>query len=193
MESSAEWARLVYNNNFAPGVVKVYTEEPNALVAEVARSRQPGTALDVAMGQRNAIFLAQQKWQVTKFDVSEQGLAVAAETAKRLGLSLNLVRSTNEDFDWGTDRWDLIVITYSPHEGPIERALKPGGVVVMELFLWEPNDSKGGTKPPNLVGPNDLLKLFPSLRVLKYEDTTAKSDWGGVQTRIVRFIAEKPR
>ena len=193
MESSAEWARLVYNNNFAPGVVKVYTEASNALVAEVARSRQPGTALDVAMGQRNAIFLAQQKWQVTKFDVSEQGLAVAAETAKRLGLSLNLVRSTNEEFDWGIDRWDLIVITYSPHAGPIERALKPGGVLVMELFLWDPNERKAETKPPNLVGPNDLLKMFPSLRVLKYEDMTAKSDWGGVQTRMVRFVAEKPR
>jgi 2-polyprenyl-3-methyl-5-hydroxy-6-metoxy-1,4-benzoquinol methylase len=189
MDGSAEWARLVYNNNFAPGVVKVYTEEPNPLVAEVARSRQPGTALDVAMGQgRNAIFLAQQGWQVTGFDVSDQGLAVAAETAKRLGLSLNLVRSANQDFDWGTNRWDMIVITYSPHVGPIERALKPGGVLVMETFL-----SEAVPKPPTSIGPNDALQMFPSLRVLKYEDTTAKSDWGGTQQRIVRLVAEKPQ
>lgn len=190
---TAEWSRLVYNNNYAPGVVKVYTEAPNAFVAEVARSRTPGTALDVAMGQgRNAIFLAQQGWQVTGFDVSDQGLAIAAQGAKRFGVSLDLVRASNAEFDWGTDRWDMIVITYSPYEGPIERALKRGGVLVIETFLWDPEEPGTAPKPPTSIGPNELLTLFPSLRVLRYEDITATSDWGGRQTRIVRLLAQKP-
>ena len=125
---------------------------------------------------------------MTGFDVSEQGLAIATEKAKRLGLSLNLVRSANHEFDWGTDRWDMIVITYSPHVGPIERALKPGGVLVMETFL-----SEAVPKPPTSIGPNDALTMFPSLRVLRYEDTMAKADWGGTQQRIVRLVAEKPQ
>jgi hypothetical protein len=47
---------------------------PNAFLVQMAEPRQPGTALDVGMGQgRNSLWLARQAWQVTGFDPATQG------------------------------------------------------------------------------------------------------------------------
>jgi hypothetical protein len=49
-----------------------FNTRPNAFLVETAKSRKPGTALDVGMGQgRNSIWLAQQGWDVTGFDPAE--------------------------------------------------------------------------------------------------------------------------
>ena len=51
--------------------VKVLNEAPNALLVEIVKGRTPGTALDADMGEgRNAIYLAQQGWQVTGVDIA---------------------------------------------------------------------------------------------------------------------------
>jgi hypothetical protein len=39
---------------------------------------------------------------------------------------------------------------------------------------------------------NELLKLFGGLRVVRYEDTHAVSDFGLSDTRVVRLAAVKP-
>ena len=46
-----------------------FNTAPNDFLVEIAKTRKPGRALDVGMGQgRNAIYLAQQGWTVTGFD-----------------------------------------------------------------------------------------------------------------------------
>ncbi|MGH9308012.1 MAG: hypothetical protein ACRD1U_01470 [Vicinamibacterales bacterium] len=39
---------------------------------------------------------------------------------------------------------------------------------------------------------NELLQLFPPLRVVRYEDTNAVADFGLAETRVVRLAAVKP-
>jgi hypothetical protein len=39
---------------------------------------------------------------------------------------------------------------------------------------------------------NELVKLFEGLRVVRYEDTNAKGDFGLEDTRVVRLAAVKP-
>ena len=39
---------------------------------------------------------------------------------------------------------------------------------------------------------NELLQLFSSLRVVRYEDVDAVSDFGKLETRVVRLAAVKP-
>jgi hypothetical protein len=39
---------------------------------------------------------------------------------------------------------------------------------------------------------NELLQLFPGLRVIRYEDTNAVGDFGLDDTRVVRLAAVKP-
>src|SRR5437867_1731101 len=114
----------------------VFNTNPNAFLVEMVKGRKPGTALDVGMGQgRNAIWLAQQGWDVTGFDPADKAVALAVENARKVGVRLKTEIKGREDFDFGERRWDLILLSYAGgREMPdvIQRALKPGGILVIE-------------------------------------------------------------
>jgi 2-polyprenyl-3-methyl-5-hydroxy-6-metoxy-1,4-benzoquinol methylase len=49
-----------------------FNHQPSRLLVDAIQGRTPGRALDLGMGEgRNAIFLAQQGWQVTGVDLSD--------------------------------------------------------------------------------------------------------------------------
>jgi SAM-dependent methyltransferase len=184
-----------YNSIYRGEAGQVFSRMPNQLLVEAVRGRTPGTALDVGMGQgRNALFLAQEGWAVTGFDPADEGVRQALAEAGHRKLQLRAEVNTFEKFDFGVDRWDLIVLTYEPTKAiapRVERALKQGGLVVVE-------DRHLDTRrvwPAGTFGNNELLSLFPRLRVLRYEDVWARSDWSAQQLheRLVRLVAEKPR
>ena len=171
-----------------------FNTDPNAFLVEMVKGRRPGTALDVGMGQgRNAIYLAQQGWDVTGFDPAEKAVAEAQATAARLGVKLQTVVQGSEDFPFGENKWDLVVLSYVTFRDDVQRivrALKPGGIVVVEGFhrdVTRTSSVGGGV----VFDSNELVKLFSSLRVLRYEDADAKLDFGAGQGRVVRLCAMK--
>jgi SAM-dependent methyltransferase len=173
----------------------VFNTKPNEFLVEMAKSRKPGTALDVGMGQgRNAIWLAQQGWDVTGFDVAEQAVALAQQTAAKLGVRFHAEVKDMEQFDFGEKRWDLILLSYvSPRRIAeiVQRALKPGGVLIVESF------HRDATKGHSLGGgvvfdTGDLPKLYPQLRVVRYEEPIAPADFGNDKMRVVRYCGERP-
>jgi 2-polyprenyl-3-methyl-5-hydroxy-6-metoxy-1,4-benzoquinol methylase len=190
-EASALTADRVYRWKKLP-----YNTEPNAFLIEMTQDIKPGTALDVAMGQgRNSIYLAKKGWDVTGFDVSDEGLALARKGADQAGVKINAVHQGWEEFDFGKNKWDLIVLTYAwvPIGDPvfIKRlcsSLRPGGLIVFE-------DAEGDVPDgiPAAVRPNEALRVFQNeLRILRYEDVEAASDWSNrKKTQIARLLAKK--
>jgi SAM-dependent methyltransferase len=184
-----------YNSTYRGESSGVFLREPNGFLVEMTRARKAGTALDVGMGQgRNAIYLARQGWDVTGIDAADEGVKLARLEAARLGVKLNAVVTRFEDFDFGANRWDLIVMAYVPIRAiaaKIERALKPGGALLIEdrhddsLRIWPAGQTFGN---------NELLSIAPALRILRYEDVVARPDWSvkKLDQRIVRLFAEKP-
>jgi len=171
-----------------------FNTEPNAYLVRMLDGRTPGKALDVGMGQgRNAIWLARQGWDVTGFDPADQAVALARELAARAGVEIATATVGSEEFDWGTDRWDLIVLSYvSSREwvDTIHRALRPGGLVVLEAFHEDATrDASIGRGV--VFATNELLERFSAFRILDYEDTPATSDFGMRETRVVRLLATK--
>lgn len=168
-----------------------FRTEPNRLLAEAVTKVTPGKALDVGMGQgRNAIFLAREGWDVTGFDVAEVGLQKAREQAAALGVRIGAVHASDDEFDFGLERWDLIVIVYALEKRSVHRvrdALKPGGLVVVEAGHRETSGA------PFEYDTNELLDIFRGFRILKYEDTAGTYDWGPETIRLVRLVAQKPR
>jgi 2-polyprenyl-3-methyl-5-hydroxy-6-metoxy-1,4-benzoquinol methylase len=66
----------------------IFSQQPTALLKYAIRDRPPGKALDIGMGQgRNAIFLAQQGWDVTGFDPSLVGVRQAQATATQIEIA----------------------------------------------------------------------------------------------------------
>jgi protein-L-isoaspartate O-methyltransferase len=172
-----------------------FNTNPNAFLVQMVQGRPAGAALDVGMGQgRNAIYLAQQGWTVTGFDPADRAVALAQETAKKAGVTIATFTQGDDEFEWGENRWDLIVLSYvavRPNVERIVRALKPGGLVVIEGF------HRDATKTRSIGGAvvfdsSELLRLFAGLRVRTYEDVSARADFGGEVTPLVRLCAEKP-
>ena len=166
----------------------------NGFLVEMTSGRKPGKALDVAMGEgRNALWLAQRGWDVTGFDPADQAVAAARTRARQLGLAIHTEITTMEQFDFGENRWDLIVLSYagcSQIARQVERALRPGGILVEEAFHTDALKTMriGGS----LCKPGELPNAFQGLRVVRYEEPVAKPDFAPRPARVVRFAAEKP-
>jgi SAM-dependent methyltransferase len=161
-------------------------------MVDMVKGRQPGRALEIGMGQgRNSVYLAKQGWSMTGFDIGEVGMAKAREAAAQAGVKITTIKASMDDFDYGTNEWDLIVATYegAGWREKAVRALKAGGIVIVEGFLRAP-----GTPPGASFGPNELLKFFTdlNLRILRYEDADGKPDYGTQAGRVVRICAQKP-
>ena len=173
----------------------LFNVKPNEFLVEMAKGRKPGTALDVGMGQgRNAIWLAQQGWDVTGFDPAEKAVTLAQETAKKLGVRLKTEVTTMEAFSFGEGRWDLILLSYVGGREmveTIEKALKPGGVLVIEGFHRDA--TKGRSIGGSVVFDTGLLPgLYKDLRVVRYEEPMGIADFGMQRMRLVRYCGERP-
>jgi len=176
-------AKVLWNKVYG-GRDPIFVQTPNALLAGAIVDRKPGKALDFGMGQgRNAVFLAMQGWDVTGFDPSDEAIRLARADAAKAGVKIRTVVATDDRFDFGVARWDLIVMTYvrslTARDGEsIQRALSPGGI-----FVYENGSDRH----------NELLKIFLPFRILRFEDVDAFPDWNPAEkTRMERLVAEKP-
>jgi SAM-dependent methyltransferase len=187
--------RAFWNKEFEEGKALLQKDAAPLLVAAV-QGRTPGTALDLGMGEgRNALHLAAQGWTVTGVDLADVAIAQALDKARARGLTLDGIVADLDVYDMGTAQWDLITSFYmhawhrrSSTDVParILRALKPGGLLVIEGFA----------DPPNTYGfvPATLDEAFARLRILRNERVVDAAAWYVEEkTPLVRFVAEKPR
>ena len=138
---------------------KVWSGQPNQRLVEEVRDMQPGTALDLGCGEgADAVWLAQQGWDVVAVDVSKIALARASQAADTRGVS--------DDIDWrvcdlGTEfpegEYDLVNAAYLLSPVTLPRveilkaaagALRPGGVL---LILSHTGFPPGAGKPDHHV------------------------------------------
>ena len=176
-------AKVLWNKVYA-GAKPIFNLTPNGFLAKIVDGRTPGTALDVGMGQgRNAVFLAQRGWSVTGIDPSDEAVRLAEQSAQAAGVRITAVAAADSAFDFGSARWDLIVVTYvrdldGNDARRIWRALKPGGILVYE----------NGASPKN-----EVLRAFLDFQILHFEDADDTPDWHPERrTRIQRLAAQKP-
>ena len=191
-ERRIEITAIEFDKMYVAGT-PIYSKQPNAFLVGVVSGLKPGAALDAAMGQgRNAFFLAEKGWEVTGFDIAGEGLRLAGERAAAAGRHIHTIQATHRDFDFGRNRWDLIVLTYSwaPFDDPgfmrrISDSLKPGGLVVVE-------DNEGSLHVRD-AGVNPPLKWFDGLRILRYEQAPSGGEWGNPENTVYRLLALKPQ
>jgi SAM-dependent methyltransferase len=183
LRDRADKLEAEYWNRGLTAAKPAFNTEPNAFLVATVSQRKPGAALDVGMGEgRNAIYLARQGWDVTGIDFADRAVALARERASAARLKLETVVTATKDYDFGRNRWDLVLFSYAGWEGIEEervvRSLKPRGIVVVE-------------GPLDWFGKGALPRRFGTLRVLHYEEIEAVSDFHNRRTMaIVRFVAE---
>jgi predicted TPR repeat methyltransferase len=166
-----------------------FKTEASQFLARAIEDRKPGKALDVAMGQgRNTLYLASKGWDVTGYDISEEGMAIANANAAKAKLTIHTVIASHAKFDYGQEQWDLIVETFAftdlanaEYRKRVVDSLKPGGLLVIEGF-----GNPSGKGPKNV-----LFESFKDLRVIDYQDKDDVADWGKRKMRLSRIAAQK--
>jgi SAM-dependent methyltransferase len=192
-----EAAAIYFDKTYA-APASDFKSTPNDFLVACTKGLKPGRALDVHMGQgRNALYLAEQGWDVTGFDISQEGVAHARAEAERKRVRIKAVQQTHQEFDFGRSTWDLVVMSYAwiPLDDAalinrIVDSIKPGGLLVFEHHLE--TSGRQRDKGDWLPRPKELLSTFGRLKALKYEETVAPPDWGGRKlSDIVRMLAKK--
>jgi 2-polyprenyl-3-methyl-5-hydroxy-6-metoxy-1,4-benzoquinol methylase len=172
------WDKVYAGNN------PVFILSPSAIVMNAIEGRKPGNALDIGMGQgRNSVYLAARGWDVTGFDPSGEGIRVARSNADKAGVKIRALVARDDEFQYGEDRWDLIVITYvrdltTEDAQHFWTALRPGGIVVYENGADESNS---------------VLRAFLGYEIIRFEDIQTTPEWNPNDNRIrvQRLIAQK--
>lgn len=151
-----------------------YGTEPNDFLnEEYKRIPAGGHVLCLAEGEgRNAVFLAEQGYEVTAMDLSEVGLHKAQQLAADKGVTITTQVADLADYEFGVNSWDAIVSIWAhvPEavrqrvHAQIAQALKPSGIYLLEAYTYEQTklDAVGGP-------PADQPDRFGSLVALRAE------------------------
>jgi cyclopropane fatty-acyl-phospholipid synthase-like methyltransferase len=159
-----------------------YGTEPNAFLVSQKHYLKPGMkTLAVADGEgRNGVWLAQQGLDVLSVDGSEVGLRKAQELARSRGVSLRTELADLTTWKWLEQEFDLVVVIFI-HFMPefrvrmhrqMLRALKPGGILIMEAFTPKQLEYKTGGPPVKemLYRADMLREEFRECEILRLEE-----------------------
>lgn len=146
----------------------VYGTAPNDFLAEMAERIPRGRVLCLAEGQgRNAVFLSRLGYDVTGVDSSAVGLEMAQRLAADRGVRIETLVADLAQFDPGVAVWDGIVSIFCHLPAPLRsevmrkvvRALRPGGVLILEAYT--PDQLRFETGGPRSL---DLLASLADLK-----------------------------
>lgn len=190
-----------WDKRFSKSMYLYGTEPVDFLKSNIDRIPK-GSALCLAAGEgRNAVYLAEQGFEVTAMDPSRKGLEKALALAERRGVTIKTeVGDLQEGYEMGIEKYDLITDFYYHDTNMLQdvmRALKPGGMFVLQNFSIDQLETNrfGPKNPDYLVKPNELLTLFPGFRIVHYEDTVVELDEGMHQGpgAVVRLMVVKEK
>ena len=170
-------------------------KEPNPFLKKHIHLLPKGKALDIASGEgRNAVFLAQNGFEVDALDISDRGLKKAQRLAREKRVKINTFLVDLDQHPIGKERYDLIANFYFLRRRLIPRmkkGLKKGGRVIFETYLLEHRTlGTGGPKQAKyFLKPNELLGLFKDFRILFYREGIFRE--GGKRKAVASLIAQK--
>ena len=137
-----------------------------------------GQVLDVACGAgRHSLYFAAQGNDVTAVDRDEAALAALrvrdSDDAAKAG-TIRTVLADLENDPWPfSQSFDAIVMTnylWRPLWPALQKALKPGGVLIMETFALGQETIGKPSRPAFLLAPGEALQLAGALRIVAFED-----------------------
>ncbi|MEX2326709.1 MAG: class I SAM-dependent methyltransferase, partial [Pseudomonadales bacterium] len=159
----------------------LFGTEPNDFLVETIKRVPTGELLCLADGEgRNGVYLASLGFEVTSIDASAIGIAKAQQLAERKQVDINTIVADLREFDLGAARWDCIVSIFfhMPEDvrrdmhARIERALRPGGHLILEAYTPRQLEFKTGGPPvaEMLMTLEDLRSDFPGMEFLYAEE-----------------------
>ncbi len=190
------------------GADYIFGTAPNHFLASHADLIEPGMrALAVADGEgRNSVWLAEQGAQVHAVDVSPLALNKARALAQARGVSIRFEEADLLNWHWPEAEYDLVVAIFIQFAAPaqrepliagIRRALKPGGVLVLQGYT--PKQIEFATGGPgsveNMYTASLLQKWFGDWQIRhlrEHEDFISEGTHHHGQSALIDLLAQKP-
>lgn len=182
--------------------------EPNAFLAESVPSRVAAGKRIVCLGEgegRNAVWLAEQGYQVTAVEQSEVGIEKIQKLAESRGVRVETVLSSIENFA-PEQRFDAVVLIYI-HAPAKERELIHAkavelldrqGLLILEGYTPEQRllgRTSGGPQAIEMLFTAEILKQdFQALDVEYVEELVIELAEGAAHrgvANVVRFLGRK--
>lgn len=184
----------------------IFGTAPNDFLTEVWEMIPDGRVLCLADGEgRNGVFLAQQGFEVEGVDGSAVALAKARKLASEAAVTLKTTHADLAEYELDDERWEGIVSIYV-HLPPalrkslyaqVVRALKPGGVFILEAYTPRQLVFRtGGPSTPELL--MTLAELKQELRGLEFkhakelEREVNEGPFHSGHAAVVQIVALKP-
>ncbi|MHB8261121.1 MAG: class I SAM-dependent methyltransferase [Bacteroidia bacterium] len=187
-----------------------FGEKPNEYFKEQILKWQPGSILFPAEGEgRNAVYAAQLGWNVSAFDISEEGKNKAKKLSEKHQVNIDYLVGELTDLNYKEQQFDAIVLIYAHFPSSIRsmyhkrftNLLKKDGIVILEAFSKKhidynsKNEKVGGPKDVTMLYSIDEIKTdFVDFEILELIETEIELNEGlyhiGLGS-IVRFIGRK--
>lgn len=185
-------APQLWNERYA-GEKYLFGKEPAVLLKTFVGALKKGKAIDIAMGEgRNAVFLAQNGFEVEGIDCSAAAIEKAKKLAAEKGVTIDAKSQNLDFFLMPLMKYDTIVMTYFRPQArffsEVRRGLVLGGTFALEAYTVD--QVRHGAPNPNLdfeecYKPNEVLGHLKDFHVLYYKEMPE----GGLHT--VQVIARK--
>jgi SAM-dependent methyltransferase len=185
--------------------VMAWAARPNRILVGELAGLAPGRALDLACGAgRNAVWLAEQGWQVTGVDFSDVALEGARRRAAELGVEVDWVEADLRDYEPARAAFDLVLVVFLQLPADERRlvlaraaaALAPGGtLLVLGHDSRNLTEGWGGPRDPAvLYTPEDLVAELPGLEIERAESVLrpVETDGGTVNAVDALLRARRP-
>jgi SAM-dependent methyltransferase len=181
---------------------ELWPVEPNVYVAEVVPGLAPGRALDVACGEgRNAIWLAQQGWDVTAFDFADVAIERARTRAEQAGVDIAFTVADALDADMPRASFDLVLLCFlqlpdkerRPVWARAAQAVAPGGtLLVIGHDTRNVTDGVGGPKDAAVcyTAADITAVVSPSLEIQSAGEILRPKEGGTAVDCLVRATAQ---
>lgn len=187
-----------------------YGKTPNLFFKAWLPKFTPGKILMAAEGEgRNGVYAAALGWDVTAFDLSEEGKRKAMELAAEQEVSLTYLVGHLDQLHFDKDSFDAIGLVYAHVEAPdksafhrkLDQYLKPGGLLLFEAFsknhlaYLKNNPAVGGPKDPEMLfSVAELQSYFKNYEVVLLEEVEIELNEGNYHIgkgSVIRFVGRK--
>ncbi len=198
------WDERYEDANYAYGI------QPNVFLKEQLPNLKRGSILFPCEGEgRNAVYATEQAWDVTAFDLSEQGRNKALLLAQKR--FVNFQYDIKNALDYSYDKlFDAVGIFFShfPEEDQavcykrFSASIKKGGYILGELFAenqlaYQAKYDSGGPKNEKILLSIDKMKiLFPEIKFDILSEQEVELDEGPYhqgKARTIRFLGRKTK
>jgi SAM-dependent methyltransferase len=185
----------------------IFGTAPNAFLKSQAHHLKPGQkALALADGEgRNGVWLAEQGLDVLALDFSPNALQKARALATARGVNLKIELADLEQWPWPTAAFDVIVAIFIQFADPpfrqkifagIKRALKPGGLLLMQGCRPEQLNYRTGGPPQaeNMYTRallEDAFGDFASVDIREHDSRVEEGSAHAGMSALIDFVGRK--